>query len=92
MCIRDRALGPDHPDVAGSLNNLASLYRAQGRYAQAEPLYQRSLAIVDKALGPDHPHVAANLENMAVLYRKTGRDKAAEDLEQSAAEIQAMKR
>ena len=39
------ALGPDHPDVAASLNNLAELYRAQGKYADAEPLYQRALVI-----------------------------------------------
>jgi tetratricopeptide (TPR) repeat protein len=58
MAIREKALGPDHPDVAASLNNLAELYRAQGQYAQAEPLYKRSLAIVEKALGPDHPNVA----------------------------------
>ena len=36
----------------------AELYRAQGRYAEAEPLYKRSLAIREKALGPDHPDVA----------------------------------
>jgi TPR repeat protein len=41
--------------VAISLNNLAALYRAQGQYAQAEPLFKRSLAILAKALGPDHP-------------------------------------
>ena len=29
----------------------------QGRYAEAEPLYQRSLAFREKALGPDHPDV-----------------------------------
>ena len=28
-----------------SLNNLAALYQAQGKYAEAEPLYQRALAI-----------------------------------------------
>ena len=36
---RSRVLGPNHPDVAQSLNNLALLYGAQGQYAQAEPLY-----------------------------------------------------
>jgi tetratricopeptide (TPR) repeat protein len=36
--IDETALGPDHPDVATSLNNLASLYRAQGNYDAAEPL------------------------------------------------------
>ena len=35
---REKALGPDHPDVARSLNNLAVLYYEQGRYADAEPL------------------------------------------------------
>ena len=53
-----KALGPDHPNVATSLNNLAELYRNQGKYAEAEPLYKRSLAIREKALGPDHPDVA----------------------------------
>ena len=46
------ALGPEHPDVARSLNNLAGLYRAQGQYAKAEPLYQRALGIREKALVP----------------------------------------
>ena len=45
LAIREKALGPDHPDVARSLNNLAELYDDQGRYADAEPLYKRSLAI-----------------------------------------------
>ena len=44
--------GEQDPRLATSLNNLAALYSAQGNYAQAEPLYQRALAIVEKALGP----------------------------------------
>jgi len=36
-----------------SVNNLAHLYHLQGRYAEAEPLYQRALAIDKNALGPD---------------------------------------
>ena len=56
--VAEKSLGPDHPDVATSLNNLAELYRTQGQYAQAEPLYKRSLAISEKSLGPDHPDVA----------------------------------
>ena len=61
----EKALGPDHPEVATSLNNLAVLYSAQGKYAEAEPLYKRSLAIHEKALGPDHPDVAISLNNLA---------------------------
>jgi Tetratricopeptide repeat len=33
LTIREKALGPDHPLVAQSLNNLALLYIGQGRYA-----------------------------------------------------------
>ena len=73
LAIREKALGPDHPDVATSLNNLAALYDDQGKYAEAEPLYQRSLTILEKALGPDHPDVAVSLNNLAVLYRNQGK-------------------
>ncbi|MBO0237246.1 tetratricopeptide repeat protein, partial [Vibrio parahaemolyticus] len=72
--IREKALGPDHPNVAMSLNSLAGLYDAQGQYALAEPLYKRSLAIREKALGPDHPNVAMSLNNLAGLYGAQGQD------------------
>ncbi len=39
--------------VATNLNNLAELYRAQGRYAEGEALQKRALAIREKALGPE---------------------------------------
>ena len=68
-----RALGPDHPNVASSLNNLAVLYQSQRRYSDAEPLFKRSLAIKKNALGPDHPDVVLSLNNLAVLYRAQGR-------------------
>jgi tetratricopeptide (TPR) repeat protein len=56
------------------------LYRAQGRYAEAEPLYQRSLAIREQALGAEHPDVAQSLNNLAELYRAQGRYAEAEPL------------
>ena len=58
--------------MATSLNNLAGLYQAQGKYAEAEPLYQRALAIWEKALGPEHPDVATSLNNLAALYQAQG--------------------
>ncbi len=50
-----------------SLYSLASVYQAQGRYAEAEPLHKRALAIREKALGPDHPSVATSFNNLAAL-------------------------
>ncbi len=55
--------------MATDLNNLAELYHAQGRYADAEPIFRRSLAIKEKVLGPEHPGVANSLNNLAGLYR-----------------------
>ncbi|WP_229453778.1 tetratricopeptide repeat protein [Nostoc sp. CHAB 5715] len=39
-------LGDEHPSVATSLNNLASLYFSQGRYSEAEPLLIQALALL----------------------------------------------
>ncbi len=51
-------MGPEHPNLAMSPNNLAGLYKAQGKYAEAEPLFKRALAIVERSQGSNHPHVA----------------------------------
>ena len=80
LAIREKALGPDHPEVARSLNNLALLYKEQGKYPETEPLYRRSLAIREKALGPDHLDVARSLNNLAELYRVQGKYAIAEPL------------
>ena len=86
--VAEKAVGPDHPDVALSLNGLALIYGTLGQYAQAEPLYQRALAIREKALGPHHPDVAASLNSLAVLYREQGQDGQAEPLYMRALAIQ----
>jgi len=80
LANREKALGPDNPDVAQSLNNLASLYGRQGQYAAAEPLYQQALEIKEKALGKDHPLMATSLNNLARLHDTQGQYVAAEPL------------
>ena len=61
--IVEKAFGPDHPYAAASLNNLAGLYRTQGRYTEAEPLHQRVLEILelDEKAQIDIPHLLAAL-------------------------------
>ena len=41
-----------HPSTLASVNNLAILLKAQGKYAEAEPLYRRAMAGCEKELGP----------------------------------------
>ena len=74
LAIPEKALGPDHPDTATNLNNLAELYRAQvqvcgGRAA----LHKRALAIREKAFSADHPVTATSLNGLAYLYELQGR-------------------
>jgi CHAT domain-containing protein/tetratricopeptide (TPR) repeat protein len=73
LVIREKQLGPEHLDIATSLNKLALLYRAEGRYGEAEPLYRRSLAIREKLLGPGHPDTATILNNLGRLLESQGR-------------------
>jgi tetratricopeptide (TPR) repeat protein len=60
--------GSEDPRLATSLNNLAQVYHAQGRYPEAEPLYLKSLAIDKKVLGEEHPTLAGDLNNLDELY------------------------
>jgi tetratricopeptide (TPR) repeat protein len=60
-------LGVTHPDIAQSLNNLAALYRAQGDYPAALPLFQRALRIYEQALGATHPHTKVVRKNLELL-------------------------
>ena len=60
LAIDEASFGPDHPNVAIGLNNLAALLRATNRLAEAEPLMRRALAIDEASFGPDHPNVASD--------------------------------
>ena len=51
-------MGPDHPDVAIALDNLATFYKELGQFPQAETLYLRSIKIREAKLGFDHPLLA----------------------------------
>ncbi len=52
---------------------LAALYARQGRNAEAERLFKRSVATFEKTLGPNHPDLAGVLDNLAGLYKDQGR-------------------
>jgi tetratricopeptide (TPR) repeat protein len=87
LTMVERSLGSDHSDLGGILDNLALLYRDQGRSEEAEPLLQRVLAIYEQALPPEHPYTATTLENYAYLLRKMNRPREAHPLEQRAKAI-----
>ena len=87
LALREQALGPTHPDVAQSLNNLAVLLQATGGYATARPLLERALRINEEALGHSHPLVARGLNNLAALLQDMGDYAGAKPLYERALRI-----
>ncbi len=85
--IAEDTFGPAHPTVAHSLERLARLYGAQGKYLAAESLYQRALTIREVAFGSEHPEVARSLDALAGLHQSQGNYAAAEPLYRRALAI-----
>jgi tetratricopeptide (TPR) repeat protein len=80
IAAAEAARGPAHPEVASKMAELAALYRAQKRYADAEGLYARALAIQRNALGAGHADVVRTTRDLAEVYRAQGRAREANDL------------
>ena len=69
LAIREKVLGPEHPDTASSLINFSGLLQQRGDFAGSKPLLERALAIREKVLGPEHSMTASSLDNLASLFR-----------------------
>jgi tetratricopeptide (TPR) repeat protein len=69
----EAALGPDHPEVAVALNNLAAIVQRRGSLDEAEAIYRRVIAIKEARLGADSPALAGALNNLGTVLRAAGR-------------------
>nr|WP_164689287.1 tetratricopeptide repeat protein [Herpetosiphon llansteffanensis] len=73
LAITEAVLGAEHPDTAGSVNNLAFVLAQQGRYGEAQGLFERALAIREAVLGAEHPDTAQSVNNLAGVLERQGR-------------------
>jgi len=85
--LREKTLGPRHPDVAGDLNALGALYHLDGRFADAERCYRQALTAFEDAYGPDHFEVGMTCANLAVLRSDQGDFARAESLGRRSLDI-----
>jgi CHAT domain-containing protein len=69
---REKALGPNHRAVAGSLMQVAGILDGMFSYYWALPLYKRALKIREQALGPDHPDTAFSMARLSRCYQLMG--------------------
>jgi DNA-binding winged helix-turn-helix (wHTH) protein/tetratricopeptide (TPR) repeat protein len=72
LAIRERVLGPEHPDTAMSLNDLGFAVEHQSGLVEARSFYEQALAINEKVLGPEHPATAWSLHDLSHLLLRLG--------------------
>jgi outer membrane protein TolC len=61
--------GSDTRPVAATLNNLAVVLKAQGRYDEAAALYRRAIRTLEGRVEPSHPTLRSARSNYAKLLR-----------------------
>jgi tetratricopeptide (TPR) repeat protein len=82
--IQEKLLGPEHLDLAQTLNNLGVLRHTQGRQGEAEAYYLWALEICD-AQGHPQDQDAINLrQNYAAFLQEVGRKQEAETVKAQA--------
>ena len=62
--VQEATLGPLHPDLANTLNNLGVVCEMNDNPVDAEDCFRRAYAIATTALKPDHPFVATSRQNL----------------------------
>ncbi|MGE0440663.1 MAG: tetratricopeptide repeat protein [Gemmatimonadales bacterium] len=80
LARRERALGPESPEVAQTLMALGEWYYEKGIYDSAETFNQRAVAIQAKTLGDDDPARALGLYNLGWISYTRGNLQAADSL------------
>ena len=62
--LQEASLGPRHPDLANTLNNLGIVCEVTGKPADAEQYFRRAVSIARTSLAPDHPFVTTSQKNL----------------------------
>jgi hypothetical protein len=68
--IRERVLGPEHPDTLATRHNLARFTGQAGDVAGARDQYAALLPTRERVLGPEHPDTLATRADLARWTRK----------------------
>jgi serine/threonine protein kinase len=89
--LAQRIYGDEHLTTASTVNDLAAALFAQRRYAEAAPLFARTVAVYRQRLGAEHPRLALALHNQAAATQMQGDATAALRLAEEALAIRLAK-
>jgi len=73
IAAKQKALGPEDPDVSLSMSNIAICLDELGDITSAADYAERAVRIMEATLGLDHPKAAIPLTNYAELLVRLGR-------------------
>jgi len=73
ILLRQKKLGPSHPQVAQAIKTLGNLLVDEGNYSEAKVRFEQALAIWEQAFGHAHPDVGMCLNNLGKTLMELGR-------------------
>ena len=71
--LQEQTLGPHHPDLANTLNNLGVVCEMADNPIDAEHYFRRAHTIATATLAPDHPFVVTSRKNLHDFCAARGR-------------------
>src|SRR5262249_38885152 len=72
LALRERAEGPDHPEVAPVRICIANIYGNNGQHERSLAEYERAIRIYQRT-NPEHPTIAVAYNNMGEDLHALGR-------------------
>ncbi|CAF3505461.1 unnamed protein product [Adineta steineri] len=72
LAIYQKALLPNHPDLAKSYNNIGNVHHCMGNYTKAVLSHGKAFEIRHKSLPPNHPDLAMSYNNIGNMYYNKG--------------------
>ena len=70
--VQESRLGPLHPDLANTLNNLGVVCEITGNLVEADRSFRRAYAIATTVLEPGHPFVTTSRKNLCDFCQAQG--------------------
>jgi len=83
-----RVLGPEHPSTLTSMANLASTYRNQGRWKEAEELEVQVIEMRKRVFREEHPDTLTGMNNLVFTWKGKGHNDKAISLMEKCFQLQ----
>lgn len=84
LATTEKSYGPEHPNTADAMFNLAEIYRMLGNFNNGESHYFGTIKIRERLSGRDHPQVAACYYGLAEIMTERGEYQLAQNYAEQA--------